>query len=300
MKTEIAFAYSRLLLRVGLFCGLVGAPLVQAQDAASLKARYASLHEVLAKNEFQRPLYIESSQTSGGLKGDVYAIIEQPYAVASPALRDINHWCDILILHQNVKNCLAVAGKTSKKGDTLQLSVGRKFDQPLAEAYPIDFSYAVSANQSDYLQILLSADEGPMGTRSYRILIEVVALDDKRSFLHLSYSYAYGMAARVAMQGYLTTIGRNKRGFSIDSRKANGEPVYTGGVRGVIERNTMRYYLAIEAYLGALSAPASEQLEKRLNAWYAGVERYPLQLHEMERKEYLEMKHKEIQRQLDH
>nr|WP_206362986.1 hypothetical protein [Stenotrophobium rhamnosiphilum] len=282
------------LMRVVLLCAVVSTPLALAQDATSLKARHAALREQLTNNPFKRPLYLESSQTSGGLKGETYAVIEQPYAVVSPALKDINHWCDILILHQNVKSCSA---GSSKSADMLQLSVGRKFDQPLDDAFPIDFHYKVVTNQSDYQQLLLTADEGPMGTSRYRIQLEVVALDAQRSFLHLSYSYRYGMAARVAMQGYLTTTGRNKLGFSIVSRKANGEPVYMRGVRGVVERNTMRYFLAIEAYLGALSAPASEQLEKRLNAWYAGVERYPQQLHELERGEYLDMKHKEIQRQ---
>ncbi|MCY1186091.1 hypothetical protein D9M73_269280 [compost metagenome] len=66
------------------------------------------------------------------------------------------------------------------------------------------------------------------------------------------------MAARVAMQGYLATIGRDKVGFSIVGNNARGQPIHVGGTRGVIERNTMRYYLAIEAYLSALSAPAAE------------------------------------------
>ncbi len=122
-------------------------------------------------------------------------------------------------------------------------------------------------------------------------------LDARRSFLHLSYAYAYGMTARLAMQGYLGTVGRNKVGFSVTGHTADGRPVYIAGTRGVIERNTMRYYLAIEAYLGALSAPAAQQAEKRLNAWFDSVERYPAQLHEMERGEYLDMKHGEIARQ---
>jgi len=105
------------------------------------------------------------------------------------------------------------------------------------------------------------------------------------------------MTARIAMQSYLATIGRNKVGFSVTGRTADSQPVYMGGMRGVVERNTMRYYLAIETYLGALSVPASQQVEKRLNAWHAGVERYPVQLHELERDEYLAMKRKEIRRQ---
>ena len=59
----------------------------------------------------------------------------------------------------------------------------------------------------------------------------------------------------------------------------------------------MRYYLAIEAYLGALSAPTADQTEKRLRDWFDAVERYPKQLHELERNEYLDMKRREVQRQ---
>ncbi|HEX5611218.1 MAG TPA: hypothetical protein VFX67_01090, partial [Burkholderiales bacterium] len=70
-----------------------------------------------------------------------------------------------------------------------------------------------------------------------------------------------------------------------------------GGMRGVIERNSMRYYLAIEAFLGALSEPPPEQLEKRLRDWFAATERYRRQLHEIEQAEYLELKRKEHLRQ---
>jgi hypothetical protein len=69
-----------------------------------------------------------------------------------------------------------------------------------------------------------------------------------------------------------------------------------GSTRGLVERNTMRYYLAIDAYLAALSLPPAERAEKRLQTWFAATERFPRQLHEMDRASYLEMKHKEIQR----
>jgi hypothetical protein len=43
--------------------------------------------------------------------------------------------------------------------------------------------------------------------------------------------------------------------------------------------------------------PPAERLETRLAGWYAGVERFPVQLHELERDEYLAMKRKEVRRQ---
>ena len=264
-----------------------------AQDANAMRARHASLREQLASNQFQRPLYLESTQNSGDLKGEVYAVVEQPFAIVGQALQGMDHWCDLLILHLNVKSCAS----SSKPPDVLSLYVGRKFDQPLEDAYRVNFAYSVAAASADYLQVQLSADAGPMSTRNYRLALEAVPLDAKRSFIHMSYSYAYGMAARLAMQGYLSTIGRDKVGFSIVGKDADGKPMYVDGVRGVVERNTMRYYLAIEAYLGAYSLPAPDQLEKRLRDWFAATEHHARQLHEMERGEYLDMKRREVQRQ---
>ncbi len=99
------------------------------------------------------------------------------------------------------------------------------------------------------------------------------------------------------MQVYLATIGRDKVGFAVAGTRPGGQPVYIGGIRALVERNTMRYYLAIEAFLGAVSAAPQERLDRRLRAWFAAIERYPRQLHEMEQGEYLDMKHKEYLRQ---
>lgn len=281
-------------LRAALLCALAGTPPAFAQDAAALGARHAALHAALASNQFQRPLYIESREESADVHGDVYARVAQPFDVAGPALQGLGYWCDILILHLNVKRCAASAPGA---GDTLKVNIGRKFDQPPADAYLFEFRYEVAATRPDYLRVVLSAADGPLGTSRYRIVLEAMPLDGGRSFLHLSYSYAQGTAARWTTRAYLSTIGRAKVGFSIVGRRTGGAPVYVGSTRGVIERNAMRCYLAIEAYLGALSAPAAEQGEKRLSDWFAAVERYPVQLHEMERGEYLRMKRLEIRRQ---
>jgi hypothetical protein len=59
----------------------------------------------------------------------------------------------------------------------------------------------------------------------------------------------------------------------------------------------MRYYLAIDAYLGALTAPPAQQLQKRLQSWFTATEQYPRQLHEIERTAYIDMKLREHLRQ---
>jgi hypothetical protein len=277
-----------------LLATLCGTGVACAQDAASLRARHAALHEQLAHNPFQRPLVIESNQTEGDLKGDIFSVVDLPYTTVNPALQGTEHWCDILMVHLLVKDCRA---NPSGPAPTLSLAVARTWNQPLDAAHRIDFRYKLAAATADYLQVQLNADAGPMGTKNYRLMLEAVPLDTKRTFIHMSYAYGYGFAARMAMEGYLATLGRNKVGFSITGRGSDGKPVYMGNVRGVVERNTMRYYLAVEAYLGALALPASERTERRMHDWYESIERYPRQLHEIERNEYLDMKRKEVQRQ---
>ena len=267
------------------------------QDAGALRAAHAGLRERLAGSPFQRPLVLESEQGDASLKGDIYAVVEQPFGVLAPALQGTAHWCDLLILHLNVKHCGATGATGATSGEVLTLIVGRKFDQPLADGHKVAFRYSVPAASADYLRVKMAADSGPLGTRDYQLAVEATPLDAKRSFIHLSYSYSYGMVARVALQGYLSTLARDKVGFSITGQGESGKPVYVGGLRGVVERNTMRYYLAIEAYLGALATAPAEQQDKRLRDWFTATEQHPLQLHEMERDDYLLMKRREVQRQ---
>jgi hypothetical protein len=227
------------------------------------------------------------------VRGDIYAIINSPFEVARAVLGAPDEWCDIMMLHINTKNC-RIGGSS---GTALALWIGAKAEQPLEEAHRVDFGFGVRARTPGYLQVRLAADEGPMGTRDYRIELEAVPLEDGRSFIHLGYAYGYGTFGRLAMQTYLATIGRNKVGFSLAGTQADEPPRHIAGLRGVVERNTMRYYLAIEAYLGAMSARPQARLEKRLRDWHAATERYPRQLHEMDAEEYLDMKRKEILRQ---
>ncbi len=280
------------LLQAVLFGAVLagGAAPAVAQDAAALKARHGALTSQLANNPFKRPLVLESVEASGELKGDVYAVLNHPFGTVSQSLQTADQWCDVMILHLNVKHCRA----SKATPPVMSVSLGRKFDQTLEEAYKADFVYKVVATDPDYLNVQMSAASGPLGTRNYRIGLEAVPLDAQRSFIHMSYAYGYGTAARLAMNAYLGTIGSDKVGFGIVGRSADGNPVYMTGVRGVVERNTMRYFLAIESYL---SAPAPNQVDKRLADWFDATERHAQQLHEMPREEYLAMKRREVQRQ---
>ena len=259
-----------------------------------LRAKYTELGKQLRNNQFQRALYLNSVESSHDLKGEIYAVVDYPFTTVNGALNNPAHWCDVLILHLNIKYCHA----SGSKADTfLTVNLGKKYNQPLADAYRIEFNYSGVITTPDYFAVELNAENGPLSTRDYRIWIEATSVKDGRTFLHFTYAYGFGLSGRLAMQGYLATIGRDKVGFTITGKLPNGQPVYIKGVRGVVERNTMRYFLAIDAFLGALSEPPQAQLEKRLHDWFAATEHYPRQLHEMERGAYLDMKRREHRRQ---
>jgi hypothetical protein len=208
----------------------------------------------------------------------VYAVIDHPFDKVKEALQDPHAWCDIMLLPFNTKACQA-------NGNRLDVRIGRKYNQPVDRAYRIDFGFNNLVTTSNYLASRLSAGQGPFGTRDYRIVVEAVPLDGGRSFLHMSYAYGFGSAGRFAMQAYLATVGASKVGFT------------SNGLRGVVERNVMRYYLAIDAYLDTMATPQAQRVEKRINEWFSATERYPRQLHEMDRNTYVTMKRAEYGRQ---
>jgi hypothetical protein len=285
--------------RVGLaFFAAAGIALAAPPDAgsaAALRAKEAELHEKLQRNAFGREVYLASQEGPDQLQGDVYAVLDYPFSPVESGLREARSWCDVLILPFNTKHCYAAPGERS---DKIAMRIGRKVEQPAEKAYPIEFDYRITARAPDYMRIVLNAEKGPLGTRDYRITLEATPLDDKRTFIHLSYSYGFNAMSRFAMQAYLGTIGASKVGFTVTGRDARNQPTYVGGTLGATERNTMRYFLAIDAYLASLAEPPPTRVRKRLSDWFAATEKYPLQLHEMDRGEYLAMKEKETKRSL--
>ncbi|KAF0813380.1 hypothetical protein IGB42_02309 [Andreprevotia sp. IGB-42] len=272
-----------LFLAASIYC--IGLPAAQADSPEQLRERYTALGSKLQNNAYGKPIHIESSQLDNRLRGDVYAVLNARFDTLKEALKAPNTWCEIMILPINVKYCHPESDSNSTD---LSVFIGKKETQDLDDAHELAFHYQLEQATPNYFNARLNAPSGPVGTRDYRIQLEGTSLPDGSSFIHLSYSYGYGTTAKLAMKTYLGTVASNKVGFSRDGND------YVDGVRGLIERNTMRYYLAIEAYF---SAPDRNQLDRRLENWFAATEKYPRQLHEMEWREYRDMKHEEYSRQ---
>ena len=283
------------LLGLGLGLGSTQQVLAQESTAAitpaakALHQKYVDLQNALAHNPFGRALTIESSEINNIARGDIYAVVDYSFASVTQGLNHPAHWCDVMLLHLNTKYCHA---QIAPQAIQLRIYLGKKTPEPLNSATRLEFRYTVQSAQADYLAIDLNAARGPLGTSDYRITLEAVPLPGNKTFLHLSYAWSSNLSARLAMQLYLNTVASDKVGFT---QSTNSRPI--GGIRGLVERNTMRYYLAIDSYLASANLPAAKQLDARLQSWFSATERYPLQLHEIERAEYISMKHDEYQRQ---
>ena len=255
----------------------------------ALLAKYPSISAKLQKNQFAAPIYLESFESKGSQQVDMYGVFNYPFDVVRGALQSPANWCDITSLHINIKACTA-----KKISDHWLLTIysGRKYYQAPADAFPLMLAFRTVALQPDYFDITLTADEGPLRTKDHRIRLEAVPLDKERTFLHFSYAYRHGAVANMAIKTYFATLARDKKGFSTVAGN-NGSLVLIGGVRGAVERNTMRYYLALQTFMDTLKVPEGQRLEQRLSRWYDLTARYPRQLKELEKNEYLAGKRRE-------
>jgi hypothetical protein len=259
-----------------------------------LKSRYPEVEEQIRRAPFKEPIYLESTEAGGLVRGELYALVDYPLPQLAGELQAPQVWCDILFLHFNVKAC--VSGYPEKI-PLLTLYIGKKRYQPPEEAERIDLDFRLITAQDDLLLIELYADHGPYRTRDYRILAQAVPLNEDRVLLYVHYSLNYSSLARWALRLYLRIAGRHRVGFSVERLDRTGNPVYVGGLRGVIERNVMRLYLSIQAYLDTLTTPKSERLEARLQRWFTLSERYSRQLRELDEGTYLQQKRDEYAQQ---
>ena len=78
-------------LGLGLALGLAllapaPADAMEALKAEGLRAKYAALEPQLRNSQFQGPLYLDSVEDSRRSQGDIYGVVEHPFAVSSAAL----------------------------------------------------------------------------------------------------------------------------------------------------------------------------------------------------------------------
>ena len=255
---------------------------------------HANLAE-LARNSFGLPLVLESFAQDEQVHVDVYGILAYPLSSVISALTVPANWCDIVSLHPNVKACTY---RELTGAWLLTFYIGRKVYQPPEDTRHVIYHYRKVDQQQRYLDIILSADAGPFGTKDHWMRFEALPVDGARTFVHVSYSYKDSVALRLAAEVYFATLGRGKVGFTVTGTDGNSKPVYIGGPRGAIERNAVRYYFAIQSFMNTLHYPEESRFRMRTIKWYDFTSRYRQQLYDLDKKDYLTYKTKEHMNQV--
>lgn len=265
------------------------------QGAEILLDTYVRNSAKLQKNNFGIPIFMESHEKDDKVHVDVYGIFEHPFSSVVNVLKVPANWCDILSLYPNIKACTF---RDQPGNGLLTLYLGRKVYQLPEDARQIIFHYRNTGLQQGYLDTVLDADAGPFGTKNHRLRVEAVPIDGGKTFVHVSYAYSDSVALRLAGKIYFATLGRGKVGFTETGTDRSGAPVYIGGPRGALERNAVRCYFAIQAFMNSLDYPEENRFSMRLNTWYDLTIRYRRQLFDLDRKDYLTIKTAEHGNQL--
>lgn len=265
-----------LLLLLSLLAASLWAPAVSADIADT-----AALADTIRRDGLAARMLIQSGQQGDTARGSVDAIVDYPFAELNSALAGIDPWCEITFLHFNIKACVYREGSD---GVLVTLYSGRMHYLPPEDAYRNEYVFREVRRNEQQLALSILGADGPFGTRDYEIRIEAAPLDKQRSLLRLSYSVSYGLLTRTAQRLYFATAGRHRIGFSME----NGRPIR--GLRGMMERNTMRFYLALQAYL---ESPEDDALTQRLTRWHTLTLEHPAHLKELPLEEYLDNKLRE-------
>lgn len=257
--------------------------------------KHLELKNALDNNAYHLPIYISSTAENELQQGHIYGIIHHPFEVIKKTLTSAKNWCEITPQHLNIKACTYYEMNNHCH---LTFYTGRKYYEEPDSTFKLEYNYSVILQQDNYFHTQLDAENGPLGTYNYKLFVKAIPIDEHSSFIHFSYSYQQGLLANIAMSTYLSTIGRNKIGFTITGSDQQNQPVYIDGIRGVIERNVVRYYFAIQSYLDNLAIAADKQFPTRIDNWFDLTEKYPQQLNEMDKKDYIKYKLAERANQL--
>lgn len=277
---------------------LLWLPPLSAWGAEDFRQRFSSYYQELQEDArrgpFGFPLHLHAEERADLVRAEIHGILDHPFRIFGSTLAQPASWCEFLPLNLNIKACTVQAQAPET---ILTLYIGGKGYQVPEAAAQQPYQFRIRARLRGYVAIALNALEGLLGTRAHLLEIEAAAVAG-RTVVVLRSSYAPSAASKLLTTLYLATLARSKIGFSREPNGPAGQAGFVKGEQGLIERNAMRYYLLLKAFLDTQGLPADHQFEARLDAAYDLMERYPAQLHEMEKPEYLDVKRREHENQI--
>lgn len=230
------------------------------------------------------PIAVVSEQQGELARVAISAVLPVPYPDIRTFAGDGNAWCEGFFTNIYVKACY-------KKSTQLSIYYANNSEyQPLPDAYRFDYRLRQQLATHQGLSLAFYADSGPLSSWDYRIRLEAEPHDEQHSRVRFVYQMRYGLIARSALFVYLKTLGSGKKGFS---RDAQGEVIE--GVRGILERNAMRYLLALSAYFQ--NSQAGKPLATSLKLWHDYARVFQSELDEVPWQQYQALKLREYRDQ---
>ena len=273
------------------------AVLIFSADAAAagidvLREHYRELTGNIASNPFGMPLRVQSEEQGGNVSAEIFAVLDQPFAAVTSLLGDAQRWCGFLLLNINVKSCTV---EKNAAGVWLTLYIAPKEYKSPDEAYKTRYLFHASRS-AQYIEVFFDADRGPLGTRDSHIRLDALGIEG-RTLVHFTSAMRLGAVSHIAITTYLATLGRNKTGFS-NVPDANGKLGPVRGLQAMIERNAVRYFLALQVDLETRALPAAGRFEQQMHRWYELTQRFP-QLYDLPKADYVANKRRERDNQLE-
>lgn len=256
-----------------------------ASSADDLAAHYRELTANIESNPFNAPVAVQSGEQGDTVSAEVHGVLDQPFAVVADVLGEAQSWCSFMTLSLHIKACTWTPATS-----TITLYVGTKDYQTPDEAYEVQYRFKAN-REPEHIVVELDSSHGPMGAKRNRIAVEAMSMNGE-TILHFTSSIEMSTVSRLATATYLATLGRHRIGFSM-VEDGEGKKTPVKGVKGMIERNAMRYYLALQTHIEQRKEPETLRFERSINAWFDLTERYHDQLYEVSREKYIENKKSE-------
>jgi len=228
-------------------------------------------------SRFEVPLGWSDANDRYSVIGTTKLHPKHAWADVRSSLANPTTWCRMTTLVPDVRECAVDAVEEVDYGvhATLTLSVGSG-DGGTRQDIEHEFRASVG---SDALEASLRAPSAALGVRDAGVTVTAKPGADGVE-LELEYGLRSSIRSRLATRAYLAGEAGSRPGISY-TKDPDGTHQYVTGVRALIERNAMRYFLAFPALLETGSQTDAA------DAWYEIASHYKADLPERSKEAYI-------------
>jgi len=266
---------------------------VEEINPSDLVTQYRETEKTGSRLAETLPIYLETVQKEKVLNVNLLGLFPFKFSDVAEVVARPASYCEFLPLMLNVKSC--VITEINPVTRMKFYVAGKHYTPPLA-SYRIHAVFRLVDRTSEKIRIRLESEEDSAGKTGYDVDLVAIPLEGQ-TLLYLKSRYAPGRVTRMATNTYVNVFAHDKPGFT-EIQKPGGEKKLITGFPAVIERSSVRAYLALKAYMINFHLPPAKRFEACLGTWYDLNRPYKKQLYELERDEYLQIKRREHQNQL--